>query len=307
MRRGAVIGIVAGALAAIAVGVALWWWLARPGGPGGPADAAREFLSALESGDGERAVELLESAPPREADVAAALDGAAARIEAATVERVSAGAGGATRADVAFDLAGESHEASFGLVETADGWRVAADALGTLTGETTIGDSIAVGDVIVPADAPFALLPAQYPVTAAPRGLLEGEATAVVLPGGSADAAVEASVSPQATERAQARLEEYARACAQPADAVPRNCGLRVPWAADLATLESIAFRIDRMPQLALSPDATAFDATGGVVTATATGTTRDGGTASFTYRADDWALRGTVSFEGDEMVLAIG
>lgn len=307
MRRGAVIGIVAGALAAIAVGVALWWWLARPGGTGGPEDAVREFLSALESGDGERAVDLLESAPPREVDVAAALDGAADRIQSATVEGVSAGAGGATRADVTFDLAGESHEASFGLVETAGGWRVAADALGTLAGRTTIGDSIAVGDVIVPADAPFALLPAQYPVTAAPRGLLEGEATALVLPGGSADAVVEASVSPEATERAQAQLEEYAQACVQPADAVPLNCGLRVPWAADLATLESIAFRIDRMPQLALSPDATAFDATGGVVTATATGTTRDGGTASFTYRADDWALRGTVSFQGDEMFLAVG
>ncbi len=307
MRRGAVIGIVAGALAAVAVGVALWWWLARPGGASGPEDAAREFLSALESGDGERAVGLLDSAPPNGADVAAALEGATARIESATIEGVAKGTGGATRAEVTFDLAAASHEASFGLVETDDGWRVAADALGTLTGETTIGDSIAVGDVIIPADVPFALLPAQYSVTAAPRGLLEGEATADVLPGGSADAMVEASVSSEATERAQAQLEEYARACAQPADAVPRNCGLRVPWAADLATLESIAFRIERMPQLALSPDASAFDATGGIVTATATGTTRDGGTASFTYRADDWALRGIVSFEGDEMVLAVG
>jgi len=42
-------------------------------------------------------------------------------------------------------------------------------------------------------------------------------------------------------------------------------------------------------------------------VVATATGKTRDGGSGSFTYRADDWALRGTVAFQGNEMVLAVG
>ena len=39
---------------------------------------------------------------------------------------------------------------------------------------------------------------------------------------------------------------------------------------------------------------------------ATATGTTRDGAEASFTYRADDWALRGTVTLTRDDMKLAV-
>jgi len=306
VRRGAVIGIAAGAVVAVAAGAALWWLLARPTGPAGPEDVARDFLAALEAGDGARATELVVDPPADAADIAIAYDAATATIGDAAIESVTAD-DGAARAEVSFQLAGESVDAAFGLVETPDGWRIDPDALGALVATTTIGDSIAVGDVVVPAGEPFPLLPAQYAVAPAPRGLLEGEATAVVLPGATADAVVEASVSPQAIEHAQAQLEEYARACAEPADTVPANCGLRVPWAADLATLDSIAFRIERMPQLALSPDATAFDATGGVIVATATGTARDGATASFTYRADDWALRGTVSFEGDEMVLAVG
>ena len=55
-----------------------------------------------------------------------------------------------------------------------------------------------------------------------------------------------------------------------------------------------------------LSADATGFDATGGVIVATATGASRAGGPESFTYRADDWSVRGSVRFEGDQMVLAV-
>lgn len=307
MRRGAVIGIAAGAVVAVAAGSAVWWLLARPTGASGPEDAAREFLAALEAGDGARAIELVDDPPADAADIAAAYGAAAATLESPAIESVTAGDDGSARADVRFELADDPRDAAFGLVETPDGWRIDPDALGALMATTTIGDSTAVGDVVVPTGEPYPLLPAQYAVAPAPRGLLEGEATVVVLPGDTADAAVEASVSPQTTERAQTQLEEYARACAEPADAVPAHCGLRVPWAADLATLDSIAFRIERMPRLALSPDATAFDAAGGVIVATATGTTRDGATASFTYRADDWTLRGTVSFAGDEMVLAVG
>ncbi|HWL77438.1 hypothetical protein [Microbacterium sp.] len=307
MTRGAVIGIAAGAVVAVAASATLWWVLARPSAPTGPEDVAREFLAALEARDGTRAVELVVDHEADAADIADAYDAAAATLESWTIESVSAGDEGSARAEVRFELADEPRDAAFGLVETPDGWRIDLDALGTLAATTTIGDSVAVGDVVFPAGEPYPLLPAQYAVAPAPRGLLEGETIVVVLPGDTADAVVEASVSPQATERAQAQVEEYARACAELADAVPASCGLRVPWAADLATLDSIAFRIERMPQLTLSPEATAFDATGGVVVATATGTTRDGATASFTYRADDWALRGTVSFEGDEMVLAVG
>ena len=65
--------------------------------------------------------------------------------------------------------------------------------------------------------------------------------------------------------------------------------------------------RVVAPPVLALSADARSVAATGGIIVATATGTTRAGSTASFTYRADDWALRGTIAFTGDEMVLRVG
>ncbi|GAA2006371.1 hypothetical protein [Microbacterium ulmi] len=157
------------------------------------------------------------------------------------------------------------------------------------------------------ADAAAALLPGAYSASASPTGLLSGATTVVVLPGGDDDVAVEASLSADATAKAQAQLDAYARACAQPADAVPANCGIRVPWAADLAGLDRIAFRIEQLPAVVLSPDARSFAATGGILVATASGTARDGTAGSFTYRADDWALRGTVAFAGDGMVLGVG
>ena len=79
-----------------------------------------------------------------------------------------------------------------------------------------------------------------------------------------------------------------------------------MPWAADLAALDSIAFRIDERPVVALHDDAAGFDATGGVIVATASGTAHGGESASFTYRADDWALRGSIRFSGDDMILAV-
>ena len=103
------------------------------------------------------------------------------------------------------------------------------------------------------------------------------------------------------------QLDAYAAQCAQASDAVPPNCGLRVPWAADLASLTSIAFRVEQTPQVVLSPDLRTFDATGGVIVATATGVTRTGDEASFTYRADDWALRGTIALTADGMQLVVG
>ena len=107
-------------------------------------------------------------------------------------------------------------------------------------------------------------------------------------------------------DRFVGKLDAYADTCAKPAQAVPDQCGLRVPWAADLASLASIAFRIEAYPIVTLSADGRAFDAVDGRIVATATGTTRDGAPGAFTYQADDWALRGSVTFTGDEMVLAV-
>lgn len=302
MKRGAVIGIVAGAAAvAIAAGAVAWWLLSRPPGPDA---AARAFLDALADSDAAAAVALLEAPPDGLEDAYA---GASAVISAPVVESVDAADGSTARAEVVFTLDDEEFTASFGLVQTAAGWRVAADALAAITATTTLGDSVRIGQALAMTTASARVLPAVYPVTAAPAGLLGGEATVVALPGQTVEASVEASLSPEATTIAQQQLDVYASACAAATTGVPDDCGLRVPWAADLATLGSIAFRIDAPPVLAISADARSFAATGGIIVATATGTTRAGSTASFTYRADDWALRGTIAFTGDEMVLRVG
>ena len=91
-----------------------------------------------------------------------------------------------------------------------------------------------------------------------------------------------------------------------PAATVPHSCGIRIPWAADLATLEGLAYRIEQRPAVALSPGDGTFSATGGILIVTATGTTHGGVPGGYTYRAEDWALYGTLRFTGDELVLAV-
>lgn len=302
MKRGAVLGIVIAALVLVVGGWLAWSFFTRPPGPDATAEA---FLEALAAGDGAAAVDLME-APRPDTDLAAAFAGAGSYLTDPAVEGVGAAEGGQTRADVTFTLDGEGRTTSFGLVEQEGRWLVAPDALGALTASTTLGDAVLVGGEPVTKDTEVALLPAVYPVDAAPAGIVSGSTTAVVLPGETTDAAVQASVSPEAEARAQEQLDGYAESCAEPADAVPAHCGLRIPWGADLATLDSLAFRVEQTPEVTLSDDLRTFAATGGVIVATATGTTRDGEQASFTYRADDWALRGTVSLTADGMQLAV-
>ncbi|MFD4958631.1 hypothetical protein [Microbacterium sp. NPDC058389] len=121
-----------------------------------------------------------------------------------------------------------------------------------------------------------------------------------------------ASVSASPTDPAdrtaaiQEQLDRYADACAAPAATVPAHCGIVVPWAADLAQLSGVAFRIEAYPVAVVSADGGSFDATGGVLVATATGTTRDGASGSFTYRTDEWALRGDVVVEDGRTIVSV-
>ncbi|WP_345803182.1 hypothetical protein AAIB33_08915 [Microbacterium sp. AZCO] len=302
MRRGVVVGLVIAAVAIVVGGGAVWWILSRPSGPETTASA---YLEALAAGDGPRALSYVE-APEGDDVLPSAYEGADEYVSDPVVDQVSETNGGAT-ADVRFRLDGRERSATLPLVQRDGRWLVGAAGLGTVTATTTIGDHVRVGAATIPAGEEVALLPAVYPVSAAPAGLLDGSARVLVLPGAQGDAAVDASVSSEATRLAQKQLDGYASECTQPASSVPEHCGLRVPWAADLATLTSIAFRVEQTPQVALSPDLRTFAATGGIVVATATGTTRAGETASFTYRADDWTLRGTVELTSDGMQLAVG
>jgi len=302
VNRGVVIGVVAAAAVLVAAGGVVTWLVTRP--PSAEA-VAEDYLRALSAGDFASVESLLAAGSPDLDAVATAFSGADSYISDYSFALEADGADSQqVRADV--ELGGEPAVVGFVLVLQDGRWRVTADALAEVTIQTSIGDSVRVGGALVPAAVPVALLPAVYPVAAAPAGLVTGETTAVVTNERPVAVSVDAALSPDAARAVQQQLDVYADACAQPADAVPDNCGLRVPWAADLATLSSIDFRIDAHPVVTLEGDGSAFAATGGDIVATATGTTRDGVPGTFTYRAADWALRGSVAFAGDEMVLAV-
>ena len=297
-------GIAVCAAVAVVIGIGAVIWAATR--PPSPADVALRFFSALHDGDAGAALAVAVTPETGADDLVRAYASVSARVSDARVTDTTE-AGDIAEVVVAYRIAGDAQESTLEMARAEGGSWAVTDGLGTLVVSTTIGDSAAVGGLDVPAERPISLLPGGYDVQPLPRGLLSGTAATVITPGSEQSVSLEPSLTPEATDAAQEQIDLYAAACTRPAARVPANCGLRVPWAADLAVLTSIAFRVDRRPTLTLSPDGATFAATDGVVVATATGTTRDGGVGAFTYRAEDWALRGTVSFEGDEMVLAVG
>ncbi|TQK20013.1 hypothetical protein FBY40_2532 [Microbacterium sp. SLBN-154] len=289
--------IVVAAAVVIIVGVAgvLTWAGSRDDGPEA---VARTWLAAIAEGDEDAA----RAAMSREVD---ALDvgGAVERPSEPSVREVRID-GDTAEADVSFVLAGDVREARLPLTQTSDGWLVGEDALGRVDISTDLGDSVTIGEAVVPAGE-VRLFPGTYDLTAAPRDYLDGSASVSVIPGEEHTVAVQATYNSAALDAVREAVADHLNACTQPASAVADDCGLRVPWAADLAVLERIAYRIERLPEVQLTEEG-GFAATGGVVVATASGTGRDGSPASATYRDDAWTVRGTITVTGAQIRLGV-
>ena len=280
----------------------LIWALTRP-----PSveDAAEDYLTALAEGDYPAIVAMSDSGldTTTEATLADAFAGATYGT-APEVEEITPSQG-FTGVRSSMEFAGERHTVFFGMALRDGRWTVATDYLAVLEVATGIGDSVWVGDALVPVGEVL-LLPAVYPVSPAPRAVLDGGTEVAVSNDEPVSVALDATLTENAAAQVQAQLDPYLDECTAPGAVVPDACGIRIPWAADLATLETVSYRIERRPAVALAPAEGSFAATGGVLVVTATGTTHAGAPGEFTYRADDWALYGSIAFRGDELVLAV-
>lgn len=302
MKRGPLIAVVAAGVVLLAVAGLVLWLLQRPPGPQA---VAEDYLRALAGGDADTALDLVASDSLDSSLIEAAFAGATATLSDATVTGVSEDGDTAT-ASITYTIDSTSGSGELMLQQTPTGWKVAPDGLGTVTITSTLGDAAAIGTAVFGVNEPVLLLPALYEIDAAPVGILTGALTVAVAPGSAATAALQPQLSDTALETASAQVQAYVDACTAPADAVPENCGIRVPWAADLATLTSLSFRVETAPTLAFAEDLSSFAATGGVLVATASGTTRDGAPGTFTYRSDGWSLRGGMVFSGNQLVLSV-
>ncbi len=304
MKRNVVVGLAIAAAAALTISAGIVF-LTASRQPDLRA-TAEDYLTALAAGDYAAIDSLQGSESAFDVTAQNAFEGAQEYVSDVAVESVSNddATTGSARASIA--LAGERHTITVGFTLVNGRWLLAGGDLGSLTVTTALGDSVRIGGALVRTTEQVHLLPALYSVAAAPAGLLEGDAEVAVTDEPVA-VTLDARLTSDASAQTQTQLDAYADLCTETATAVPVNCGIRVPWAADLTNADRIAFRIEKYPVASIAEDATTFAATGGVLVATVTGTSRAGGTASFTYRADDWALRGTVTFTGDELVLAVG
>ncbi len=329
-RTSAIVAAAVVAIVSSVGGFVAWSFISRPSGA---AETAGAYLAALERGDGVAASAL--SAPQAAGETAVefgALDDATEWISAARVETITEAGTDAT-ATATFTLAATQHSVTMTLSNRSGAWLVTDAPATTLRATSTMGAGIEIGDVAVPFDdaaaagadaataagtgtetetkaathaATVALLPGVYEVTAAPAGLLEGAQEVVATGAESLNVALQPTLGAAALTAADAQLATYLAACTAPATAVPLDCGIRVPWAADLASLTRLTFRIDKAPTLALAPDGSGFAATGGTLVATAVGVDDGGGAASFTYRDSEWALRGSVGFTIDALTLEV-
>jgi len=121
----------------------------------------------------------------------------------------------------------------------------------------------------------------------------------------SPTATVSSSADTQAL--AQHQLDAHLESCTHEeaaGGAVPDGCGIRIPWGTEFAAVETVSFRIDRMPVLTMTDEG--FVAEGGVLVATVSGTGQDGAARSETYRTESWSVRGDVTVDGDRVELDV-
>lgn len=305
-RRGALIAIIAAATVVVLGAIGFAVWLGTRGET--PEAGAQRYLDALAAGDGDR----LSAAVTPDVDLSAetidAFAAATAYVEEPTVVSVETSSNDTATVSASYFLAGGMRVVPF-TVRLVDGqWLADADALGGIVATTSVGDAVTIGDVVLESSVPLIALPAAYTVTAAPADVLTGQAEAVVTPGATTEVAVSASLTPDAATRAQPAVDSYLQACTAsspeaPATASPASCGISIPWGADLASAQGFVFRVEAFPTVALDASG-GFIAAGGSYVVTVSGVTRDGTEGSFTYRDDDWTLRGALTFTGGELIL---
>lgn len=297
-RRGAwLLGVGIAAVLLLAAGIWLWQ---SSNSPATAEDTATAYLHALESGD----ANAVDSTGPGISDeAAAAFSGATAYIANGSVGGVDQRGNTAT-VDVSFQLDGETRSATLTLTREDVGWRIDSSGLGTLTAVPDAGAFVAVGDAVFAADDGIPLLPARYPLLAAPDDLLDGTASVAVLPGESVAAELDVELRDAATDAAQAALDEHLEACTAKGGEQPAGCGIRIPWGTEFREVSDVSYRIETLPSLALSR--TGFTAGGGVLVATVTGTGQDGAARTTTYRTDSWMVRGDATFTETAIALTV-
>ncbi|WP_029262975.1 MULTISPECIES: hypothetical protein [unclassified Microbacterium] len=297
--------LIAGAVGVVVlVAGGLWIWQAT-GRPATAEEAAAEYLRALESGD-PAAVEATGAVMQRE--TLDAFSDATALVHGAEVISVSgddsAPVGGVTAtAEITFRLADEKHTAALTLSPVDGRWVVDESGRGTVTARPSVGSFVSIGGQTLPAGEATTLLPATYPVTAAPAELLSGESSVTVLLGDEQSIDLEVSLRSEATVAAQNQLDDHLEACTVPGDTPPEGCGIRIPWGTEFRAVSEFRYRVEKLPTLTLSGNG--FAAEGGVLVTTVTGTGQDGAKREATYRTDSWSLRGDVSFTAEGVVLS--
>lgn len=275
----------------------LWWLLPRPQSAG---DAALELFHALAAGDATRVTGA--GAPLTDA-VRDAFAEADERISDPVLLKADVSDQVAT-VEIGYHLGDDEHSSTLTLHRDGQGWTVAEDTVfGSVRASAPWSTDAAIGEVPLPLDEEVVLLPAIYPLRAGPAELFIETAVAVTA-GGAQEVTLSPDLQGGALTLLQQQLDDYLDLCTAGGGSVPAQCGIRIPWAADIASLTQITYRVESYPVIAL--DLPGFRGQGGVLMATARGTGHDGQQKVVTYRTDQWGVRGDVEISADTLILAV-
>lgn len=279
--------------------VTVWLLTSRSGSA---EEQALAYLHALEDRD-LTAVEAL--GVEVSAETASAFASASDHLSDAHVGS-STESGSARIVHVVYSLGGDEFKNELTMIEQSGRWvPEAATALGTI--RITAGQidaPVRIGEAVLSTGAAVALLPAEYELTVSPKKFLDGSAAVQVQPGSDQDVTIDVALRPEAAELAQPQLDEYLKTCTHPSAEVPASCGIVIPWPADFVAVSDISYRVENLPTISLTP--TSFQAGGGALVATVTGTAIDGSSSTLSYRTTSWAVRGAVAFTADDIVLSV-
>ncbi|GAA5150480.1 hypothetical protein GCM10025768_15480 [Microbacterium pseudoresistens] len=273
------------------------WWMLRPAP--GPAETALGCFEALARADAQGVRSCGADVDEQQAAALAAAD-ATVSDPVAVAEEVD---GDRARVTVSYTLDGDAHRTTVELRRGSAGWSPSTSLAGTVSVTRPWG---AVSVAGIDASVPIALLPGVYEASAAPAPYMTGSVGIAVHPGETTKAELAPELTDESTTAAQAQLESYLGECTAEAAEIRPHCGIRIPWGADAASLTSVAYRVEAMPQIVLTPESASFAATGGVLIATVHGLDANGAEVQSTYRTDAWSVYGDVVFTVEALRIAV-
>jgi hypothetical protein len=285
----------------------------------GPEAKVKEYLSAISQGKASQANKLVDPGVTKNAAALLSddvLGDATALMKNAKVTDVTT-RGESAYAEVSYSVDGTAYDDIIELSKDGkeavlfDNWKIDKPLLSSVYVYTDQGTTVSVNgtDIDFGKEYELAAYPAAYEIGAPEGDFFEAETQAFVAGTGSKASyeAIDVEFVPSEglTTAVQEALNKHLDTCATSTTDDPEGCGMYTGATYDFSNEPVMKYTVDKYPVVTVDESGSNFTTEGGKVSATATGTTYSGETATDNYATDAaWGLGGSIVIEGDEVTL---